>query len=185
MKLRPARIAAARLALGLALSVCGVNALAQSAPAPAAAAPAAAPAPTAPPAAAEPAKPAAPSALQVTPPAEPLVGAGEERPESSGTTAEVNLPRVNVQGQRNTFYDNDKKLKELKDSLPCAGCDATPHVKKKFVKKVLDAVAERITPTEAPDHSARDPNDKAEDLSRENDCNAGNVGGCVPSNLKP
>ena len=181
MKLRPARIAAVRLALSLALSVCGVNALAQSAPAPAAAAPA----PTAPPAAAEPAKPAAPSALQVTPPAEPLVGAGEERPESSGTTAEVNLPRVNVQGQRNTFYDNDKKLKELKDSLPCAGCDATPHVKKKFMKKVLDAVAERITPTEAPDHSARDPNDKAEDLSRENDCNAGNVGGCVPSNLKP
>jgi len=42
-----------------------------------------------------------------------------------------------------------------------------------------------VTPTEAPDHSSRDPNDKAEDLSQENNCNAGNVGGCVPSNLKP
>ena len=162
----------ARLALGLALSVCGANALAQSAPA------------QTPPAPVEPAKPAPAPVLQVAPPPEPLVGAGEH-PDTPSATANVNLPRVNVQGQRNVFNDNDKKLKDLQESLPCAGCDAKPHVKKKLVKRVLDAVGERVLPTEAPDHSTHDANDKAAEFSQEGNCSAANPGGCVQGNLKP
>ncbi|WP_029923210.1 hypothetical protein [Nevskia soli] len=183
MKPYPAIRAPLRLTLALVLAVCGGNVLAQSAPAqksvpatPPASAPAAPPA--------EQAKPAPPSNLQMAPAPEPIVGAGEH-PDTPGTTANVTLPRVNVQGQRNVFNDNDKKLKDLQDNLPCAGCDATPHVKKKLVKRVLEAVGERVLPTEAPDHSDRDPNDKAAEFSQQNACNAGNVGGCVPDNLKP
>ncbi|HZR37098.1 MAG TPA: hypothetical protein VFA75_17140 [Nevskia sp.] len=97
----------------------------------------------------------------------------------------IKLPKVNVQGNRNVFNDNDKKLKELQESLPCTGCDAKPHTKKKLVKRVLDAVGERVLPTEAPDHSDRDANDKAKEFSQQNTCTAGNVGGCVPDNVKP
>jgi len=178
MKPRPAMAVAARLALSVALSVCGARALAQSAPA------APTPASTAPPASAEQANPAKAPTLQVAPPPEPLVGAGEH-PDTPNTTANVTLPRVNVQGQRNVFNDNDKKLKDLQESLPCAGCDATPHVKKKLVRRVVDAVVERVTPTEAPDHSSRDPNDKAQDFSQQDICSAANPGGCIQSNLKP
>ncbi|MDB5975804.1 MAG: hypothetical protein JWR07_2564 [Nevskia sp.] len=171
------------LALALTLVVCGGNVLAQSAPAqtPAAPAPATSAPATAP---AEQAKPGAPSNLQIAPAPEPIVGAGEH-PDTPSTTANVTLPRVNVQGQRNVFNDNDKKLKDLQDNLPCAGCDATPHVKKKLVKRVLEAVGERVLPTEAPDHSDRDPNDKAAEFSQQNACSASNVGGCIPDNLKP
>lgn len=97
----------------------------------------------------------------------------------------VILPNVNVQGQRNVFNDNDKKLKDLQESLPCTGCDAKPHTHRKLVKRVLDAVGDRVLPTEAPDHSDRDPNDKAQELSKENLCSASNMNGCVQDNLKP
>lgn len=97
----------------------------------------------------------------------------------------VILPNVNVQGQRNVFNDNDKKLKDLQESLPCTGCDAKPHTHKKLVKRVLDAVGDRVLPTEAPDHSDRDPNDKAQELSKENLCSPSNMSGCVQDNLKP
>ncbi len=174
MKPYPAIRTPLRLALVLALSVCSGQVLAQSASAP----------PPAPPPPAEQAKPADASPLQIAPAPEPIVGAGEHA-DTPSTTANVKLPRVNVQGQRNVFNDNDKKLKELQDNLPCAGCDATPHVKKKLVKRVLEAVGERVLPTEAPDHSDRDPNDKAAEFSQQNACNAANVGGCIQDNLKP
>ena len=185
MKPYPAIRAPLHIALALVLVVCGGNVLAQSAPAQTPPAPSPAAAPTAPAApGAEQPKPGTPSNLQIAPAPEPIVGAGEH-PDTPGTTANVTLPRVNVQGQRNVFNDNDKKLKDLQDNLPCAGCDATPHVKKKLVKRVLEAVGERVLPTEAPDHSDRDPNDKAAEFSQQNTCNASNVGGCVPDNLKP
>jgi hypothetical protein len=50
---------------------------------------------------------------------------------------------------------------------------------------VLNAVGERVLPTPAPDHSNRDPNDKAEEYSQQDACNAANPGGCIQSNLKP
>ena len=174
MKPYPAIRTPLRLALALALSVCGGQVLAQSAPAQ----------PSPPPPAEQQAKPADAAPLKIAPAPEPLVGAGEHA-DTPSTTANVKLPRVNVQGQRNVFNDNDKKLKELQDNLPCAGCDATPHVKKKLVKRVLEAVGERVLPTEAPDHSDRDPNDKAAEFSQQNACNAANVGGCIQDNLKP
>ena len=171
MKLSSATRAPLRLALTLALSLGGGQVLAQSAPAQS-------------PPPAEQARPADAPPLQIAPAREPLVGAGEH-PDTPSTTANVTLPRVNVQGQRNVFNDNDKKLKELQDNLPCAGCDATPHVKKKLVKRVIEAVGERVLPTEAPDHSDRDANDKAAEFSQQNTCTAANVGGCIQDNLKP
>jgi hypothetical protein len=136
------------------------------------------------------ATPPAPPAAQQTPnadqpqPAAADGKAAEDKPREQ-QEQRVILPNVNVQGQRNVFNDNDKKLKELQESLPCTGCDAKPHTKKKLVKRVLDAVGDRVLPTEAPDHSDRDPNDKAQELSKENLCSAGNMNGCVQDNLKP
>ena len=173
MKPSSARRALLRLALALASSLACGPVLAQSAPAQ-----------SPPPPPAEQARPADAPPLQIAPAREPLVGAGEH-PDTPSTTANVTLPRVNVQGQRNVFNDNDKKLKELQDNLPCAGCDATPHVKKKLVKRVIEAVGERVLPTEAPDHSDRDANDKAAEFSQQNTCTAANVGGCIQDNLKP
>lgn len=172
-------LAVARLTLGLVLCACAAGALAQSAPAQTPPqAPAQTPVQNPPTAAAPDAPPAAATDNAAA-------GTGAPQHDASGSTADVNLSGVNVQGKRNVFTDNDKKLKDLQEALPCAGCDAKPHVKKKFVKRVLDSVAERVTPTEAPDHSNRDPNDKAQDFSQQGNCNAGNVGGCVPDNLKP
>ena len=158
------RNAAARLALALLLAICGNSAQAQSS---SGAAPLQ---PAAPPVASE-AAAAADNASQ------PAAANDEDK--------KINLPNVNVQGKRNVFNDNDKKMKELQESLPCTGCDAKPHTKRKFVKRVLDAVGDRVLPTEAPDHSDRDPNDKAQEFSQQNLCSAGNIGGCVPDNVKP
>jgi len=160
------RSAAGRFALALLLSAFGNAALAQSSSG-------AAPAPPAAPPLASSAEAAA-AADSASPP-----------PDTDDNTKKINLPDVNVQGKRNVFNDNDKKIKELQDSLPCTGCDAKPHTKRKFVKRVLDAVTDRVLPTEAPDHSDRDPNDKAQEFSQQNTCSAGNIGGCVPDNVKP
>jgi hypothetical protein len=153
----------ARFALALLLAACG-SALAQSSSGGGAPAPAAAAATSAEAAA------AADSATQAA---------------QSEDDKKIKLPNVNVQGKRNVFNDNDKKLKDLQESLPCTGCDAKPHTKKKLVKRVLDAVGERVLPTEAPDHSDRDANDKAKEFSQQNTCTASNVGGCVQDNVKP
>jgi hypothetical protein len=102
-----------------------------------------------------------------------------------GTEANIKLPGVNVQGQRNVFDDNDKKLKALQDSLPCNGCDAKPHTHKKLYKKVLDAVGDRVLPTEAPDHSTHDANDKSLDFANEGNCVGANIKQCTPSNAAP
>ncbi len=144
--------------------------------------PAAAPAEgaaTAPPAPAQPPQGAAPSERQV----QAADDAAKLPPPEEDK--KITLPNVNVQGKRNVFNDNDKKLKDLQESLPCSGCDAKPHTKKKLVKRVLDAVGDRVLPTEAPDHSDRDANDKAQEFSKENVCSAGNMNGCVQDNLKP
>jgi hypothetical protein len=133
------------------------------------------------------APPAQPPAAAQAPQPAPGTTQQQSQTDAADTRQEqkVILPNVNVEGKRNVFNDNDKKLKELKESLPCTGCDAKPHTKKKLVKRVLDAVGERVLPTEAPDHSDRDANDKAEEFSKENVCSAGNMNGCVPDNLKP
>jgi hypothetical protein len=132
--------------------------------------------------------PAAPLPVEAevaTKPADAPAGAeGGDKPEE-GKTADVNLGTVHVEGRRNAFTDSDKRMKQLQDSLPCAGCDAKPHVKKKFISRVLNAVAERITPTEAPDHTNRDPNDKAQDFSQEGVCSAANMNGCISNNANP
>jgi len=156
--------ASARLALALLLAVCG-SALAQSS-----------------------SGGNAPPAQSTAPPAtspEAAVAADNAAQAQSEEDKKIKLPNVNVQGKRNVFNDNDKKLKDLQESLPCTGCDAKPHTKKKLVKRVLDAVGERVLPTEAPDHSDRDANDKAKEFSQQNTCTAGNVGGCVQDNVKP
>ena len=191
--MRPGRagLRAARLSLGLVLSLCAAGPMAQSAPsqAPAQTPPAPAATPAVPaentPAAPAETSPAASTDAPAAAATDGAAGSGAPHDASGSSTANVNLSGVNVQGKRNVFTDNDKKLKDLQQSLPCAGCDATPHVKKKFVRRVLDTVAERVTPTEAPDHSNRDPNDKAQEYSQQNNCNAANVGGCVQDNLKP
>jgi hypothetical protein len=169
VKLGPRTGLAVRLALGIALSICGETAQAQSA------------AQTSP----EPSAPAASTVAQPTAAAADAPAAAGEQAKADSTSADVKLPGVSVQGKRNVFEENDKKLKELQDSLPCNGCDATPHVKKKLVARVLNAVGERVLPTPAPDHSNRDPNDKAEEYSQQDACNAANPGGCIQSNLKP
>jgi hypothetical protein len=97
----------------------------------------------------------------------------------------IQLNGVTVQGKHDPLAEGDKHLKQLQDSLPCNGCDAKPQTHKKLVSRVLNAVGERVLPTEAPDHSTRDPNDKAAEFSQENVCSASNVGGCVPSNARP
>lgn len=124
-------------------------------------------------------------------PAAPAQAQGQEQDkaaaqgEGADNTANINLPGVNVEGKRNVFNDNDKKLKQLQDSLPCTGCDAKPHTKKKFVKRVLDAVGDRVLPTEAPDHSTHDANDKALEFSQQGNCTGANVKECVPANAQP
>ncbi len=207
-RLKPRGRAAARLALGFAFSLACGAVFAQSGPAPShpaataatPSAPAAAPAAPGSPAPAEPPAQggkasdsqasdtveAAPAGSPDGAPADSASAAnGQSGQPGDPNTANVNLSTVNVQGKHNVFNDNDKKLKQLQDSLPCTGCDATPHVKKKFVARVLNAVGERVLPTETPDHTNRDPNDRAEEYSQENSCTAANVGGCVQSNLKP
>lgn len=163
----PGSRAAARLALGLLFAAFGQLALAQSS---SSGGTAAQPPAKVPEVTAEAAAAADPNA-----PAEP----------AASDDKKINLPGVSVQGKRNVFNDNDKKLKDMQDSLPCTGCDAKPHTKKKLVKRVLDAVGERVLPTEAPDHSDRDANDKAQEFSQQNLCTAGNIGGCIPDNTKP
>lgn len=155
---------AVRLSLAAALALYGGAVLAQAGTAPAATA---SPAPAAVP---NDAPPPAPNS------------ADQADPENE---QKIKLPNVNVEGKRNVFTDSDKKLKQLQDSLPCAGCDAKPHTKRKFVKRVLDAVGDRVLPTEAPDHSTLDANDKAEDFAKHNLCGPGNISGCVPDNVKP
>jgi len=179
-RVKPAGAAALRLALGLALCLCCNSLRAQSAPAQAP------PAQNAAPSAATPAHADTPgNAAAAESPGAAASAPGEPPAAEAGTTADVNLSGVQVEGKRNVFTDNDKKLKQLQDSLPCTGCDAKPHVKKKLVSRVLNAVGERVLPTETPDHSDRDPNDKAQEFSQEGACNAANVGGCVGGNLKP
>jgi len=129
--------------------------------------------------------PVAPAAPPATSPEAAAAADSANQAAQSEEDKKIKLPNVNVQGKRNVFNDNDKKLKDLQESLPCTGCDAKPHTKKKLVKRVLDAVGERVLPTEAPDHSDRDANDKAQDFSKENVCSAGNVNGCLPDNVKP
>lgn len=131
-----------------------------------------------------PAAAAAPASVAPAPSAQPEAGA-DAQDAGDDDTKKINLPNVNVQGKRNVFNDNDKKIKDLQESLPCTGCDAKPHTKRKFVRRVLDAVGDRVLPTEAPDHSDRDPSDKAQEFSQRDLCNASNVGGCVPDNAKP
>jgi hypothetical protein len=111
--------------------------------------------------------------------------AADQQGKSSDDQAHVNLPGATVQGKRNAFDENDRKLKELQDSLPCTGCDAKPHTHKKLYKRVLDAVGDRVLPTEAPDHSARDANDKSLEFTEEGNCSGANVKQCVPSNAAP
>ena len=98
-----------------------------------------------------------------------------------------NLNEITVHGHHDTLGESDKRLKALQNSLPCNGCDVKPR-KKKFMRKVLDAVAERVLPTEAPDHSNYDPNDKTLEFSQEGSCITGGmnvVNSCVPSNANP
>ncbi|MDR3418544.1 MAG: hypothetical protein P4L83_20430 [Nevskia sp.] len=115
-------------------------------------------------------------------PASPPAAAGEKPADDSN---KVKLPGVNVQGKRDVFGENDRRLKQLQDSLPCAGCDAKPHTKKKLVNRVLDTVGDRVLPTEAPDHSNREANDKAEELSKDGVCSAASLGQCAPGNARP
>ena len=117
--------------------------------------------------------------------AKPENGKPEDAKAADGSTKTINLNGVTVQGKRNPLEDTDKHLKQLQDALPCNGCDATPHTHKKLVKRVVDAIGERVLPTEAPDHSTRDPNDKAQEFSQQNLCSAANTAGCQPDNLKP
>jgi len=184
-RLRPASVVALRLALGLALCLSCNSLRAQSTPTPPAQA--AAPAAAAAPAHADTSGNAAPDSAGAASAESPGAAASTagDPPAAQGTTADVNLSGVQVEGKRNVFNDNDRKLKQLQDSLPCNGCDATPHVKKKFVRRVLNAIGERVLPTETPDHTDRDPNDRAQEFSQEGACNAANVGGCVGGNLKP
>ena len=111
--------------------------------------------------------------------------AADQQGKSGDDKARVNLPGATVQGKRNAFDENDRKLKELQDSLPCTGCDAKPHTHKKLYKRVLDAVGDRVLPTEAPDHSARDANDKSLEFTQEGNCSGANVKQCTPSNASP
>lgn len=111
--------------------------------------------------------------------------AADQQGKPGGDQAKVNLPGVTVQGKSNVFNDNDRKLKELQDSLPCTGCDAKPHTHKKLYKRVLDAVGDRVLPTEAPDHAAHDANDKSLEFSQEGNCSGANVKQCTPSNASP
>jgi hypothetical protein len=94
------------------------------------------------------------------------------------------LNEIIVQGHHDTLGDSDKRLKALQNSLPCNGCDAKPR-KKKFMRKVLDAVADRVLPTAAPDHSNYDPNDKTLEFSQQGQCIGVNVNQCIPSNANP
>ncbi|MBV8063486.1 MAG: hypothetical protein JOY51_07820 [Nevskia sp.] len=128
--------------------------------------------------------PAAPPALPAAAPAAPAAPGSEGHP-ADDDAQKIKLPNVNVQGKRNVFNDNDKHIKDLQEALPCTGCDAKPRTKRKFVKRVLDAVGDRVLPSEAPDHTDRDANDRAKEFSQENTCTAANVSGCVPDNLKP
>lgn len=111
--------------------------------------------------------------------------AADQQGKSGEDQAHINLPGATVQGKRNAFDENDRKLKELQDSLPCTGCDAKPHTHKKLYKRVLDAVGDRVLPTEAPDHSTHDANDKSLEFSQEGNCSGANVKQCVPSNATP
>jgi hypothetical protein len=127
--------------------------------------------------------PAAAPADNTAKPAQPAAeGQGEA---NGGEEAKINLPGATVQGKRNAFDESDRKLKELQDSLPCTGCDAKPHTHKKLYKRVLDAVGDRVLPTEAPDHSAHDANDKSLDFAKEGNCEGANIRQCTPSNASP
>lgn len=118
--------------------------------------------------------------------AKPAEGqAADQQGKPGDGTAKVNLQGATVEGKRNAFDENDRKLKELQDSLPCNGCDAKPHTHKKLYKKVLDAVGNTVLPTEAPDHSAHDANDKSLEFIEEGNCTGANVKQCTPSNASP
>jgi hypothetical protein len=132
--------------------------------------------------AAPPAPPPEPAPAEAAPASPP---APAEKPAEDGSKASITLPGVQVGGKHDALSESDKRLKALQDSLPCTGCDATPHTHKKLVKRVVDAVGERVTPTDAPDHSTREANDKAEDMSKEGVCGAGNMAACAPANAQP
>ncbi|HWY25597.1 MAG TPA: hypothetical protein VNX47_11800 [Nevskia sp.] len=129
-----------------------------------------------------PSAPPQPAEEPAQPPAAPA-----EQPvadKNAGKAQAEKLDEITVQGHRDVLGDSDKRLKALQNSLPCNGCDVKPR-KKKFMRKVLDAVSERVLPTEAPDHSHYDPNDKTLEFSQQGQCIGVNVNQCIPANANP